>query len=45
MYGLIGIIIGLLFYHTVIKPIERTQSRKECIRDGLAPKEDDDGNV
>jgi len=45
MYALIGAIIGLLIYHAVIKPMERKRIRKECIRDGLAPREDNDGNV
>ena len=40
MYVLIGVIIGLLFNHAVIKPIERKRYREMCIREGLAPKEE-----
>jgi hypothetical protein len=40
MIVLIGVIIGLLFYIAVIKPIERKRYRKMCIREGLVPKED-----
>jgi len=40
MNVLIGVIIGLLFYLAVIKPIERKRYREMCIREGLAPKED-----
>lgn len=40
MNVLIGVIIGLLFYFAVIKPIERMRYREMCIREGLAPKED-----
>jgi hypothetical protein len=41
MYALIGAIIGLLIYHAVIKPIERKRYREMCIKEGLAPKEED----
>lgn len=40
MNVLIGVIIGLLFYHAVIKPIKRKYYREMCIREGLAPKEE-----
>lgn len=41
MNVLIGVIIGLLFYFAVIKPIDRKHYREMCIREGLAPKEDE----
>lgn len=39
MNVLIGVLIGLVIYHAVIKPIERKHYRKMCIREGLAPKD------
>ena len=38
---LIGMVIGMLFYIAVIKPINRKHYRKMCIREGLAPKEEE----
>ena len=36
---LIGMVIGMLFYIAVIRPIERKHYREMCIREGLAPKD------
>ena len=36
MYTLIGVIIGILINHLIIKPIEVKHWRKKCIEDGLA---------
>lgn len=41
MNVLIGMVIGLLLYLTVIKPIERKRYREMCIREGLVPKEEE----
>ena len=35
MYTLIGVIIGILINHLIIKPIEQKNLRKRCIEDGL----------
>lgn len=40
MNVLIGVLIAVLIYNVVIRPIERKHYRKMCIREGLAPKED-----
>ena len=37
MYGLIGVVIGLLLNFLIIKPIEKRRFQDECIRTGLAP--------
>ena len=38
---LIGGLIAVLIYNLVIRPIERKHYRKMCIREGLAPKEEE----
>ena len=40
MYGLIGVVIGLLINWLIIQPIEKRKIRKECIEKGLIPKGD-----
>lgn len=35
MYTLIGVIIGILINHLIIRPIEQKHWRKKCIEDGL----------
>ena len=36
MYTLIGVMIGILINHLIIRPIEQRNWRKRCIEDGLA---------
>ena len=43
MNALIGLVVGLLFHLFVIKPIERKRYHEMCIREGLAPKEEEHG--
>lgn len=43
MYALIGAIVWLLVYCAVIRPMERKHYREMCIREGLAPKEEEHG--
>lgn len=40
MYVLIGVIIGILINHLIIKPIEQKYWRKKCIEDGLVKEGD-----
>ena len=40
MYTLIGVIIGILINHMIIRPIEQKYWRKKCIEDGLAKESD-----
>lgn len=35
IYTLIGVIIGILINHLIIRPIEQKHWRKKCIEDGL----------
>ena len=35
MYTLIGVIIGILINHMIIRPIEKKYWRKKCVEDGL----------
>ena len=34
MWGIIGVIIGLVLYRLIMVPIERKRYRDECIRKG-----------
>ena len=36
---IIGVTIGLMLNHLIIKPILRRKAREQCIRDGLVPKD------
>ncbi len=40
MYTLIGVIIGILINHLIIKPIEQKYWRKRCVEDGLTKESD-----
>ena len=40
MYTLIGVIIGILINHLIIRPIEQNYWRKKCIEDGLTKESD-----
>ena len=40
MYAIIGVIIGLFLRNLVYEPYKRKKIRAECIREGLAPKEE-----
>lgn len=42
MYTLIGVIIGILINHLIIRPIERKYWRKRCIEDGLVKESEAD---
>ena len=42
MYTLIGVIIGILINHLIIRPIERKYWRKKCLEDGLAKESEAD---
>ena len=37
MYGMIGVMVGLLLRYLIIEPIRRKRIREECVRDGLVP--------
>ena len=39
MYAIIGIIIGLVINHLVIKPIEQKHIRKELAKQGIIPED------
>ena len=45
MYGVIGFIIGLLIHFLIIRPIQVKHWRKECVDDGLVPKDYAKSNI
>lgn len=42
MYALIGVMIGILINHIIIRPIERKYWRKKCIENGLVGEGNED---
>lgn len=42
MYTIIGVMIGILINHLIIRPIEQKKWRKRCIEDGLAKGDDNE---
>ncbi len=40
MHALIGVMIGILINHLIIRPIEQKRWRKRCIEDGLVKERD-----
>lgn len=38
MYKVIGVVIGLIVNHCIIKPFERKRDRRKLIEEGLVPK-------
>jgi uncharacterized membrane-anchored protein YhcB (DUF1043 family) len=41
IWTIIGIIIGVLINHFVVRPIEQKHYYKKCIKEGLAKEESD----